>query len=77
MDWAVGTAFPDVDVGVLKSYDYRRLYSYPTEWVDEGFDFFFRQCCLFDIFLHLSEYFTTVSIESFGHLIDLVDFFLE
>ena len=76
MDWAVGTAFPDVDVRVWK-YDYRRLKSYPTEWVDERLDFFFGHCCLLDILLHLSEYFPTVPIESFGQLIDLVNFFLE
>ena len=77
MDWAVGTAFPDVDMRFLKSYYYRIYTLYTTEGFDECFDFVFGQGRLFDIILYLCEDFPAVTIEPFCELIDLVNFFLE
>ena len=61
----------------LKSTDYRIYEFYLTEGFDECFYFVLGESGLFDIILYLSEDFSTVTIEPFSQLVDLVDFFLE
>ena len=77
VDWAVGTAFPDVDMRIWNP-NYYRVYELNfTEGFDECFDFVFGQGRLFDIILYLCEDFPAVTIEPFCELIDLVNFFFE